>query len=68
MAKPDLNLDFLHRVALVRRAKLRKTRLGLGTDLTPDELDAVLPPLGNFRDRIRLARRTLVYPAPTEVE
>jgi hypothetical protein len=52
----------------VRRAKLRKTRLGLGTDLTPDELDAVLPPLGNFRDRIRLARRTLVYPAPTEVE
>lgn len=57
MARPILT-EFKDRIAAVRAAKVRKTRLGLGTDLTPRELDTILPPIDCYRTRIRLARRT----------
>jgi hypothetical protein len=61
MARPALNPGtedpgVAHRTAAVRAAKVRKARLGLGSDLTPDELDAFLPPIDCHRTRLRLAR------------
>lgn len=45
------------RYRAVRDAKRIKWAAGLPTDLTPEELDAVLPPADSRAARIRIARR-----------
>lgn len=64
MADDGVNPELEHRTAAVRAAKIRKGRLGRGTDLDPDELDAVLPPIDCYRTRIRLARKAMTGPEP----
>lgn len=47
--------EIARRKRLVRAAKLAKAELGNGSELSDDELDAILPPVECRRTRCRIA-------------